>query len=182
MVLIAFKAYADNDWSDDGIAVAIVDVTPGLLARIGPIAQAARRLDARWHGQLLGIEVFDLAAVWYGEDLVSVCELADAEFSDNFHEQGWAHVPAGVDVSSFEPQRTELERVECGSNAGQPNVCWRCRPKHTQIEIETMSIELRELQRLARVAVPNPIRSRHAPLRSPPQDRRSDHRRGRQSG
>ncbi len=162
-MLIAFKAYADNQWSDDDIGVAVVDVTPNLLARIGPITWAARRLDARWHGQLLGIEVFDSAAVWYGDDLVSAGELADAEFSDNFHEQGWAPVPAGVDLSSFEPQRTELERVECGSNAGQPNVCWRCRPKHTQIEVETMSIGLHELQRLARVALPNPNRSQPCP-------------------
>lgn len=149
-MLIALKAYADNEWSDDGIAAAVVDVTPPLLARLGPIARAARRLDARWQGQLLAIEVLVAAADWYGNELVDACELADADFSDNFHERGWAAVPDGVDRSRLAPQRTELERVECGSNAGRPHVCWRCRPKHGGAELETAALAWRELKRLAR--------------------------------
>ena len=147
---------ADCDW-------AVVALTPALLDEIrARVSQAheVRQKDA----SLYELHFWGSTVDYFAHDLIDACQDAVAartvdgdtdqaaqDWLANLENSGYAVLPEGVDLSKFEAQRTECDRMVVTVAAGQrgdSDISWETSPKHTDICITTWDVTLAKLESL----------------------------------
>ena len=168
MYLILMTHSSNSEYNGD-CDLAVVELTPGLLdeirARVS-LAHEARRKDA----DLYELHFWGSTVDYFAHDLIDACwEAVAARTMDgdanqaaqdwvaNLEHSGHAVLPEGVDLSQFEVQRTECDRMVVAIGAGKcsdRDVSRKTIPKHTDIYITTWDVTLAKLGSLVIPASP----------------------------
>jgi len=148
---------ADCDWAIVALTSALLDE---IRARVS-LAHEVRQKD----DSLYELHFWGSTVDYFGHDLIDACQEAVAartvdggadqatqDWLANLENYGHAVLPEGVDLSKFEAQRTECDRMVVNVAAGQrgdSDINWETSPKHTDIYINTWDVTLAKLESLA---------------------------------
>lgn len=157
---ILLKTESSNPDFDADCECALLDVTPELLQQIKARVKIARQA-AKADGDLWELYFWGGTPTFHDYDLIEACAAATAESGDpgqadweqQFENQGFLPIPEAVDVERSEPQRTECDQqiIRC-ERSGKPRgfeVAWTMIPKHTDIYISTKAIPVERLAEFA---------------------------------
>ncbi len=147
---------ADCDW-------AVVELTPALLDEIRTRVSLAHEVWQK-DANLYGLHFWGSTVDYFAHDLIDACQDAVAtgtidgdadqvaqDWLANLENSGHAVLPEGVDLSKFETQRTECDRMVVTVATGQrgdSDISWETSPKHTDIYITTWDVTLAKLESL----------------------------------
>ena len=133
-----------------GCECAVVEVTPSLIEIVRNrirVAKLAHGLDEA----LYELYFWGDSPQFFDYNFLEACEDSDPFFSARFSDTGKSQIPAAVDISAFEPARTECDqmivRVTRGRDGDvQPEIAWTVVPKHTDTYVTTESLSAEELE------------------------------------
>ena len=96
-------------------------------------------------------------AVGYGLGL----EQVGRDWLNEFEQQGYAVLPAGVDLTAHEAQRTEVDQmiVRCSASSfpTEFNIAWTASPKFTDVYVTTCELPLAAMEGLLTAAAQQPV-------------------------
>jgi hypothetical protein len=125
---------------------ALLDVDRALVQKLEYFAAAARRLKDELGSELSSVQVHFHVVTYYSSDLLAACYEASGQFESEFETQLRAALPVGIDLSRFEPERVDFERLEVFP-FDDPEFWWNCRACD-DVDIEVDGVKLSEFQQL----------------------------------
>jgi hypothetical protein len=144
---------------------AVVDLSPALVEhirhRIGLAGQAGQQ-----DNDLYELYFWGGMADFYSYDLVEACEERVAQAAEatdpdqaaqdwlaGLDEKGHAMLPAGLDLSRHEPQRTECDQMIIRRSPPCPEprfeIAWTTIPKHSDVYVTTSDLPLEAFEAYA---------------------------------
>ena len=169
---LIFNTQSSNEHYDGGCDYAIIELTPALAEQIrNRVAQA--RKASQQDSDLDELYFWDSTAEFYGQDVLDTCQEAVAaaargrgrsraarNWLAEFEQREYAVVPDGVDFTSHEPQRTELDqmilRVGPSSHRLEYAIAWTTSPKHSDVYVTTSELPIAVMEELLAEIVPQP--------------------------
>lgn len=160
---LIFMVHSSNSEYNGDCDYAVVDLTPALVEEIRSRAALVRQA-AKQDSQLDEICFWGHTAEFYSTDVVDACQEAVAataagkdpneaatDWFAELQSRGYAVVPPGVDLSNFEAQRTEIDRMIVNAVIGRPGECeisWKSTPKHADLHVNTWDLPLSAMEAL----------------------------------
>jgi hypothetical protein len=151
------------EWDHD-CDCATLDATPHLLETVRRRMDLARQIRQD-DDDLLEVYFWDSSLDYYDASLVEACQEAASPgemeegqadsaqmWCDRLEREGYATIPAGVELAARAPQRTECCQMiirYAGMKNDRPvfTVAWTAIPKHTDIYVTTSNLTLAVLER-----------------------------------
>lgn len=156
---LLFTTCSSNEHSNGELDYAVVEMTPALLAEIRRRVELARQIQ-RQEDDLYELSFWGGTGEFYDHRLLEACEEAVeaahpdtvGEWVTDFEQQGYAVLPAGVQLSQHEAQRTECDQIVlcCRPSLPEPTfeLFWSASPKHMDITVTTHALSSAKLETL----------------------------------
>jgi hypothetical protein len=151
MPRLALKTSSSNGEYNGDCDVAVIDVTPELVALIERRLTLAQELYVQDH-DLRELQFYGSTAEFYDYDLVNdLQEFCDDEFSEEYDNVGEGEIPDNFDLSQYVPESTECDRMLIRlwptSSPLRHEVGWCAIPKHSGVVV-TCTVEIDTLREL----------------------------------
>jgi len=167
---IIFHTHSSDPHYNGDCDYAVVELTPALVEQIRRRVELARQARSQ-DDDLYELYFWGSTADFYDHRLIEACEKAIAATAEDADQavQDWmdhldqgehALLPAGVNLESLEPERTECDQIlnRCcpsGQNLGF-EVAWTAIPKHSDVNVTTSDLPLEALEAYWHGAMPCP--------------------------
>jgi hypothetical protein len=160
-IRIIFDTSSNNPDFNGDCDYAVVELTPESVDRIRRRVELARQAG-RQDSDLWELYFWDCAADYYDGKLADACQEAVAaasgaqgdqaaqEWLSGLERDGYAIMPAAVDLSAHQPQRIEcaqmIVRASPSSVNPQYEIAWTAIPKHTDVYVTTRDLPLAAME------------------------------------
>ncbi len=171
MHLILNAHSSDENYNGD-CDYAIVDLTPALAEEIRRRVALARQAGQQ-DNDLYELYFWGSTADFYDHNILDACQEAAAAASgpdpdqaardwlDDFERREYAAVPAGIDFTVHEAQRTECDQViiRCSPSSHRPEfeIAWTTIPRHSDVYVTTCDLPLTAMEELLAAMIPQAV-------------------------
>ncbi len=170
---IILKARSSDENYNGDCDYAVVDLTLALAEKIRHRVAVARQAQEQCN-DIYELYFWDSTANFYDQNVLAPCQEAAAaaarglaleqtgrDWLNDFEQRGYAVVPAGIDFTAHEAQRTEVDQmiVRRSDSSLQPEfeIAWTASAKFTDVYVTTCELPLAAMEGLLTVNAPQPV-------------------------
>jgi hypothetical protein len=163
---LILNAHSSNEHYNGNCDYALVELTPALAEKIRSRVALARQV-AKQDSNLYDVCFWGSMAEFFDHNILESClnaisgstsDDAARDWLADFEQQGYALVPAGVDLDAHEAQRTECDqviiRVASYSHRLEFSVVWTASPKYADLDVTTSELPLTAMEELLAATIP----------------------------
>jgi len=160
---LILNAHSSNEFYNGDCDYAVVELTPALAEQIRSRVALARQAGQQ-DNNLYELYFWGSTADFFDCNILDACQDAIAtagrrrrnkaarNWLADFEGREYAVVPAGVDFTAHEAQRTECDQmiVRCSPSSHHPEfeIAWTTIPKHSDVYVTTCDLPLAVMEEL----------------------------------